>query len=114
MLRRIHALCLHHLTQQLGRVVRTLDGPRVVHPVGNPQRRPTLGGFREEVGTSVDQKLGDVKRVAMTKLKLDACQADEFVVTLIGNVLDENKTLAELDLADCLVLTIERKEVVKI
>lgn len=62
----------------------------------------------------VDQKLADVKRVVMTKLKLDACQADQFVVTLIGNVLDENKTLAELDLADCLVLTIERKEVVKI
>jgi hypothetical protein len=61
-----------------------------------------------------DQKLRDVKRVVMARLKLDACQADQFVVTLIGDLLDEGETLDALDLSDCLVLTIERKEVVKI
>ena len=30
----------------------------------------------------VDQKLGDVKRAVMAKLKLDVCQAGDFVVTL--------------------------------
>lgn len=61
-----------------------------------------------------DQRLRDVKRVVMARLKLDACQADQFVVTLIGDELNENDTLDALGLADCLVLTIERREVVKI
>lgn len=72
----------------------------------------TAGDFEDEFAPN--QPLQAVKKVVMAKLKLDPSQADEFVVTLDGNPLDETKTLAELGLTDNLILTLERHDVVKI
>jgi hypothetical protein len=72
----------------------------------------TAGDLTEDF--SVNQPLKALKREVMGKLKLDPSQADQFVVVLNGNVLDESKTLAELGIAAETVLTIERREVVKI
>lgn len=62
----------------------------------------------------LNQPLDAMKREVMAKLKLDPSQADKFVVVFNGNPLDEAKTLAELAVAAGSVLTIERREVVKI
>lgn len=62
----------------------------------------------------VNQPLHAVKREVMARLKLDPSKADEYVVALNGNVLDETKKLGELDIPDDAVLILERKEVVKI
>lgn len=62
----------------------------------------------------VNQPLHALKREVMARLKLDPSQADQFVVVFNGNPLDEAKTLAELGIAAGSVLTIERREVVKI
>lgn len=70
------------------------------------------GDFEEEF--ALNEPLKAVKRAVMAHLKLDPSQADKFVVTLNGNILDESKTLAELKLSECVVLTLERHEVVKI
>ncbi len=72
----------------------------------------TAGDLEDEF--SPNQPLHAVKREVMARLKLDPSQADQFVVTRDGNALDESKTIGELHLTDCVVLTIERKEVVKI
>ena len=72
----------------------------------------TAGDLTDEF--PVNQPLHAMKREVMGKLKLDPSQADQFVVTLNGNQLDETKTLAELGIAAESVLVIERKEVVKI
>ena len=61
-----------------------------------------------------NQPLHAVKRQVMAKLKLDPSKADEFLVTLNGNPLDESKKLGELGLSDGAMLVIERKEVIKI
>ena len=61
-----------------------------------------------------NQPLGALKREVMGRLQLDPSQADQFIVTLEGNPLDEDKTLGELGLVDNAVLLIERREVVKI
>ena len=50
----------------------------------------------------------------MARLKLDPSQADQFLITLEGNALDESKTLAELGISENAVLLIERREAVKI
>lgn len=60
------------------------------------------------------QPLGATKRQVMGRLKLDEGKADELVVVFQGNVLDETKSLGELNLPDNAVLTIERRELVKI
>lgn len=70
------------------------------------------GDLEEEF--SLEQPLHAVKREVMAKLKLDPSQADEFIVTLDGNPLDESKKLGDLDIPDKSVLVIERKELVKI
>jgi len=72
----------------------------------------TAGDFTDEFPPN--QPLHAVKTVVMAKLKLDPSQADQFVVTLDGEPLDESKTLAELGLNDNLILTLERHDVVKI
>jgi hypothetical protein len=72
----------------------------------------TAGDFEGEF--SPNRPLHAVKLEVMAHLKLDPSQANDFVVTLDGNILDERQTLSGLGLKDCLVLTIERREVVKI
>ncbi len=67
-----------------------------------------------ESNFSVNEPLRALKREVMGRLKLDPSQADQFVVTLSGNVLDEGKTLGELNIPPRAVLVIERREVVKI
>jgi len=62
----------------------------------------------------LDQPLAALKREVMGRLRLDLSKADEFVVTLDGNPLDETKTLRQLGVAERAVLVIERREVVKI
>ncbi len=62
----------------------------------------------------LNQPLKAVKREVMARLKLDVSKADEFVVVFQGNPLDEAKNLGELNLPDNAVLTIERRELVKI
>jgi hypothetical protein len=62
----------------------------------------------------LNQPLHALKREVMGRLKLDPSQADQFVVTLDGNPLDEGKTLADLNLQPNVILIIERREVVKI
>ncbi len=62
----------------------------------------------------VNQPLHALKREVMARLKLDPSQADQFVVTLAGNPLDEGKSLGSLGVAEKAVLVIERREVVKI
>jgi hypothetical protein len=63
---------------------------------------------------ALNQPLHALKREVMARLKLDASQADHFVVTLAGNPLDESKSLGALGVAEKAVLVIERREVVKI
>ncbi len=72
----------------------------------------TAGELTEEF--PLNQPLQALKREVMGRLKLDPSQADQFVVTLGGNPLDETKTLAELGVAENSVLVIERREIVKI
>ena len=62
----------------------------------------------------VNQPLQSLKREVMARLKLDPSQADQYIVVLNGNPLDESKTLAELRVVAGSVLTIERREVVKV
>ena len=62
----------------------------------------------------VNQPLQAIKTEVMARLKLDPSQAGQYVVVLNGNPLDESKTLAELHIAAGSVLTIERREVVKV
>lgn len=62
----------------------------------------------------VNQPLHALKREVMGRLQLDPRQADQFIVTLEGNPLDESKTLAELGVPEHAVLVIERREAVKI
>lgn len=62
----------------------------------------------------VNQPLHAVKRQVMARLKLDVSQADQYVVTLGGNVLDEKRSLGDLTIPAEAVLVIERREVVKI
>lgn len=73
----------------------------------------TTAGDLEE-NFSVNQPLHALKREVMGRLKLDPSQADQFVVSLNGNVLDESKSLADLGVAAGSILVIERREVVKI
>lgn len=61
-----------------------------------------------------NEPLHALKRQVMARLKLDVSKADEFVVVFQGNPLDESKTLADLNVPDNAVLTIERRELVKI
>jgi len=72
----------------------------------------TAGDWEHEF--PVSEPLHAVKREVMGRLKLDQSQADQFVVVLKGNPLDETKTLAELNIPDHSVLIIERRELVKI
>lgn len=62
----------------------------------------------------VNQPLHAVKREVMAQRKLDPSKADEYVVSLNGNVLDEAKKLGELGIPDDAVLILERKELIKI
>jgi hypothetical protein len=61
-----------------------------------------------------NQPLHATKRAVMGRLKLDPAKADEFVVTLGGNILDESKVLGALGLTSGSVLVIERRDVTKI
>ena len=61
-----------------------------------------------------NQPLHALKREVMGRLHLDPSQADQFMVTVEGNPLDESKTLAELGLQEGAILLIERREAVKI
>ena len=62
----------------------------------------------------VNQPLMALKKQVMARLKLDPSQADQFVLVLDGQALDESQSPADLGLAPGSVLTLERKEVVKI
>ncbi len=72
----------------------------------------TAGDFEDVFQTA--QVLFEVKVQVMVKLKLDQSKANDYLVTLEGNPLDESKKLSELKLTDGAVLVIERKEVTKI
>lgn len=72
----------------------------------------TAGDFEDEF--PLNQPLKAVKTRVMAQLKLDPSTADDFVVTFNGTPLDESKKLGELGLSDCTILTIERRQVVKI
>jgi len=72
----------------------------------------TAGDLEEDF--PLNQPLHALKREVMGRLKLDPSKADEFVVTLNGNTLDEGKALKELGIPEGSVLIIERREVVKI
>ncbi len=72
----------------------------------------TAGDLEEDF--PVNQPLHAIKREVMGRLKLDPSQADQFVVTLNGNVLDEQKKLSELGIPENAILVIERREVTKI
>lgn len=72
----------------------------------------TAGDLTDEF--PVNQPLHALKREVMARLKLDPSQADQFVVTLDGNPLDESKSLGALGVAEKAVLVIERRDVVKI
>ena len=73
----------------------------------------TTAGDLED-GFPANQPLHALKREVMARLKLDLSKADEFVVVFQGNPLDETKTLGELNIPDNAVLTIERRELIKI
>ncbi len=62
----------------------------------------------------MNHPLHALKREVMARLKLDPSQADKFVVTHQGIVLDEGKSLGELNIPAGAILVIERKDVVKI
>lgn len=62
----------------------------------------------------VNQPMHAVKRSVMGRLKLDPAKADEFAVTLAGQILDESKPLGELGIPNGSVLIIERRDVTKI
>lgn len=72
----------------------------------------TAGDLEEDF--PVNQPLHALKREVMARLKLDPSQADQFVVTLNGNPLDETKNFADLNIPKEAVLVIERRDVVKI
>ncbi len=72
----------------------------------------TAGDLEEDFSTN--QPVHALKREVMGRLKLDPSQADQFLVTLDGNPLDEAKTLGELGVPQDAVLVIERREAVKI
>jgi hypothetical protein len=72
----------------------------------------TAGDLEDEF--PLNRPLHALKREVMGRLRLDPSQADQFVVTLDGNTLDETKKLGELGLQANAVLVIERREVVKI
>jgi len=72
----------------------------------------TAGDLEDDF--SLHQKLFALKREVMGKLKLDPSQADEFDLTLDGQVLDESKTLEELGIPEDSILVIERKDAIKI
>jgi len=65
---------------------------------------------RVEESFPVAEHLHTVKHTIMKRLELDPTKADEFVITLNGNTLDQGETLEQLRLADGTVLTIERRE----
>ena len=72
----------------------------------------TAGDLDEEF--AVDQPLGAIEKIAMARLKLDPSQAEEFALVLDGQALDEERTLSELGIECDTILTLERREVVKI
>jgi len=72
----------------------------------------TAGDLEEDF--PVNQPLHALKREVMGRLKLDPSQADQFAVTLDGNLLDESKTLGDLNVPANAVLVIERRDVIKI
>lgn len=72
----------------------------------------TAGDLEDDFPSN--QPLHAIKREVMGKLHLDPSKADEYVVTLNGNVLDESKGLGDLNVPENAVLILERKEVVKI
>jgi hypothetical protein len=72
----------------------------------------TAGDLEDEF--SLNQPLQALKREVMGRLKLDPSQADQFVVTLKGNPLDEGRTLRDLAVPEGAVLVIERRDVTKI
>lgn len=72
----------------------------------------TAGDYEDDF--PLNQPLNAVKRRVMAHLHLDPSKADEYVVTLNGNVLDDGKTLRELHIPENSILILERKDVVKI
>lgn len=72
----------------------------------------TAGDLEDDFPTN--QPLHALKREVMGRLKLDPSQADDFVLVQDGEPLDESKTLGALGIEPGSVLTLERKEVVKI
>lgn len=72
----------------------------------------TAGDLEEDF--PANQPLHATKREVMGRLKLDPSQADQFVVTLNGNILDEGKPLGDLGIPAGSVLIIERREAIKI
>ena len=73
----------------------------------------TTAGDVEE-SFPVNEHLHTVKHAIMKRLNLDPSKADDFVLAHDGDILDQGETLEQLRLADGAVLTLERREVVKI
>lgn len=61
-----------------------------------------------------NQPIHAVKTTSMAHLHMNPGQADQFILSLNGQVLDESKTLSELGIPNGSVLILERKDVTKI
>ena len=62
----------------------------------------------------INKPLHAIKKSVMGRLKLDPSQADKYVITFEGDILDESKKLGDLNLPENAVLALERKEAIKI
>lgn len=70
------------------------------------------GDWEHEFSTHM--KIHALKVEAMAHLHMEPSQADQFELVFNGQVLDENKTLGELNIPDHATLILQKKEVIKI
>jgi hypothetical protein len=63
---------------------------------------------------SPNKPIHAVKTTAMAHLHMDPSQADQFVLTYNGQILNEGQTLEEAGIPDGSVLMLEKKDITKI
>jgi len=88
-----------------------------VGKMGNEQKinlTIASGSGEYEDDFNQNMKIHAIKTVAMAHLQLDPSQKASYVLTFNGAILDENKTLFELQISDNSVLILEPKEATKI
>ena len=66
-----------------------------------------------EADFPADRPLTTIKRDAMSQLKLDPSDADQYAIAKEGGMLDESKSLAELGLPENVMLILWRTGAVK-